>query len=164
MPFSLPEGLHPDLVGVAWLLGRWEGTGKSSYPGTADFDFGQQIDFAHNGEGYLHYLSQTFELGENGLAIRPLEMETGFWRPQGDGSVEVVLCHPTGYSEVWYGRVTGGKVELSTDVVVRTVSAEEYTAGQRLYGNVEGDLLWTFDRAALGQPLQSYQWGRLRRV
>lgn len=164
MPYEIPEGLHPDLVGVAWLLGRWEGTGKSSYPGTADLDFGQQIDFSHNGEGYLHYLSQTFELGSNGLAIRPLEMETGFWRPQSDGTIEVVLCHPTGYAEVWYGQISAAKIELSTDVVVRTVSAEEYTAAQRLYGNVEGDLLWTVDRAALGQPLQSYQWGRLRRV
>jgi len=164
VPFQIPEGLHPDLVAVAWLLGRWEGTGKSSYPGTADFDFGQQIDFAHNGEGYLHYLSQTFELGENGLAIRPLDMETGFWRPQSDGTIEVVLCHPTGYAEVWYGRTQGAKIELATDVVVRTVGADEYTAGQRLYGAVEGDLLWTFDRAALGHRLQSFQWGRLRRT
>lgn len=91
-------------------------------------------------------------------------METGFWRPQSDGTIEVVLCHPNGYAEVWYGRVSSAKIELSTDVVVRTVSAEEYTAARRLYGNVDGDLLWTVDRAALGQPLQSYQWGRLRRV
>ena len=56
------------------------------------------------------------------------------------------------------------KVELPTDAVVRTASAEEYSAGQRLYGNVEGDLLWTFDKAAAGQPLQSHMWARLRRV
>ena len=46
---------------------------------------------------------------------------------------------------------------------MRTASAPEYTAGQRLYGNVEGDLLWTFDKAAEGHPLQSHQWARLRR-
>ena len=102
------------------MVGRWEGTGKGSYPGTEDFDFGQQIDFAHNGGNYLHYLSQTFEVDEQGLAIRPLTMETGFWRPQRDGSIEVVMCHPDGYAEVWYGKITGARIELATDAVVRT--------------------------------------------
>ncbi len=146
------------------MIGRWEGTGKATYPGQPDFDFGQQIDFAHNGQNYLHYLSQTFELDATGMAVKPLTMETGFWRPQPDGTIELVMCHPGGYAEVWYGKIAGARVELSTDAVVRTSTAEEYTAGQRLYGNVEGDLMWTFDRAALGQPLQSYLWGRLRRA
>jgi hypothetical protein len=162
--FEIPQGLHPDLMGLAWLLGRWEGVGKGTYPGTEDFEFGQQIDFAQNGSNYLHYLSQTFEMGEDGKAIRPLDMETGFWRPQGDGSIEVVMCHPSGYAEVWYGKITGAKIELATDAVVRTVSADDYSAGQRLYGNVEGDLLWTFDKAAQGQPLQTNLWARLKRV
>jgi hypothetical protein len=161
--FEIPPGLHRDLMGVAWLIGRWEGTGKGTYPGTEDFEFGQQVDFAQNGGNYLHYLSQTFEMAANGKAIRPLSMETGFWRPQRDGSIEVVMCHPSGYAEVWYGQVTGAKIELATDAVVRTVSADDYSAGQRLYGNVEGDLLWTFDKAALGQPLQTNLWARLKR-
>ncbi|MBA3529935.1 MAG: FABP family protein [Propionibacteriaceae bacterium] len=164
MAFEIPEGLHPDLMGIAWLIGRWEGPGKGTYPGTADFEFGQQIDFAQNGGNYLHYLSQTFEVGEDGKAIRALSMETGFWRPQSDGSIEVVMCHPSGYAEVWYGKITGAKIELATDAVVRTASADDYSAGQRLYGNVEGDLLWTFDKAAQGQPLQTHLWARLKRT
>ena len=55
-------------------------------------------------------------------------------------------------------------VSSATVSRVLTGSAEEYSAGQRLYGNVEGDLLWTFDKAAAGQPLQSHMWARLRRV
>ena len=94
MPFEIPADLHPDLTALAWMIGRWEGTGRASYPGIEDFEFGQQIDFAHNGENYLHYLSQTFELDADGKAIKPFSMETGFWRPQPDGSLEVVLCHP----------------------------------------------------------------------
>ena len=164
MAFEIPPDLHPDLMGIAWLLGRWEGSGKGTYPGTEDFEFGQQIDFAQNGSNYLHYLSQTFEMGPDGKAIRPLSMETGFWRPQTDGSIEVVMCHPSGYAEVWYGKITGAKIELATDAVVRTSSADDYSAGQRLYGNVEGDLLWTFDKAEGGNPLQSYLWARLRRA
>ena len=164
MPFEIPDDLHPDLTALAWLVGRWEGTGRGSYPGIEDFQFGQQVDFAHNGENYLHYLSQTFELDDEGVATKPLSMETGFWRPQVDGTVEVVLAHPGGYAEVWYGNITGAKIELATDAIVRTASAEEYNAGTRLYGYVEGDLLWTFDKAAAGQPLQSHLWGRLKRA
>ena len=163
MPFEIPDDLHPDLAALAWMVGRWEGTGRGSYPGIEDFQFGQQVDFSHNGENYLHYLSQTFELDDEGVATKPLTMETGFWRPQSDGTVEVVLAHPGGYAEVWYGKITGAKIELATDAIVRTASAEEYNAGTRLYGYVEGDLLWTFDKAAVGQPLQSHLWGRLRR-
>jgi hypothetical protein len=163
MAFEIPQNLSPELMGIAWLIGRWEGAGKGTYPGTEDFEFGQQIDFAQNGGDYLHYLSQTFEMGEDGKAVRPLSMETGFWRPQIDGSIEVVMCHPSGYAEVWYGTITGAKIELTTDAVVRTASADDYSAGQRLYGNVEGDLLWTFDKAAGGQPLQTNLWARLQR-
>ncbi|REB80659.1 FABP family protein, partial [Cutibacterium acnes] len=28
---------------------------------------------------------------------------------------------------------------------------------------VEGDLLWTFDRATVDAPLQPYMWARLKR-
>ena len=75
-----------------------------------------------------------------------------------------MLAHPTGYAEIWYGQVDGPRITLSTDVVARTVTAKEYTAGQRMYGLVEGDLMYAVDMAAQGQELQSHLWGRLERV
>jgi len=162
--FEIAADLDPLLMPIAWMIGRWEGSGKGTYPGTEDFDFGQQVDFAHNGGSYLHYLSQTFEVGADGKAVRPLTMETGFWRPQGDGTLEVVMSHPEGYTEIWYGKINGAQIELTTDAVVRTATAEDYAAGRRLYGNVEGDLLWTLDKAANGLPLQTNLWGRLVRA
>ena len=71
--------------------------------------------------------------------------------------------HPTGYAEIYYGTVEGAKIELATDAVARTTSAKEYRGGHRLYGLVEGDLLWTFDMAAVGQELQVHIWARLQR-
>ena len=56
------------------------------------------------------------------------------------------------------------KLDLTTDAVVRTESAKEYTGGKRLYGNVEGDLLYAYDMAAVGQPLQPHLWARLVRL
>ena len=83
-------------------------------------------------------------------------METGFWRPRPDNKLEVVMAHPTGFVEIWYGEIESAKIELRTDVVARTVSAKEVTAGHRLYGLVKGELLWAYDMAAEGQPLQPH--------
>jgi hypothetical protein len=76
------------------------------------------------------------------------------------------MAHPTGFAEIWLGsievtgivnaQITGARAELRTDAVVRTESAKEYSAGHRLYGLVDGKLLWTFDMAAVGQPMQNH--------
>ncbi|MFD1721384.1 FABP family protein [Amnibacterium endophyticum] len=86
-------------------------------------------------------------------------------RNASDGfDVEVSVVHPTGVSELYLGRVKGPRVDLATDAVLRTESAKEYSAATRLYGLVEGDLLWAWDIAALGQELRTHSSGRLRRV
>ena len=43
-------------------------------------------------------------------------------------------------------------------------SAKEYTSGHRMYGLVESDLLWAFDMAAMGQPLQPHLSASLKRI
>ncbi len=47
--------------------------------------------------------------------------------------------------------------------MVRTETAKEYIGGHRLYGLVEGDLLYAYDMAAMGQALQPHTWARLVR-
>lgn len=163
MPFQIPSDLHPDVVPIAFLLGHWRGNGHGDYPTIDSFEFGQEIGFTHDGRPFLHYFSRTWLLDDEGNEVRPLALETGFFRPKPDGVLEVTLAHPTGFVEIYYGQVDGAKIELGTDAVVRTQTAKEYTGGQRLYGLVEGDLLWTFDMAAVGQSLQPHIWARLQR-
>jgi hypothetical protein len=162
--FEIAEDLHPDCVPLAFLLGTWAGAGVGGYPTVEDFRFGQELEFGHIGKPYLTYTSRSWLLDRDGNQVRPLAMETGFWRPQPDKQVELVLAHPTGFVEIWLGEIEGAKVELRTDLVARTASAKEYTAGHRLYGLVEGDLLWAYDMAAMGEPLQSHLSARLKRV
>lgn len=165
MAFEISSDLNPRLMGIAWMIGRWEGNGHGTWPDRGDFSYGVQIDFSTNGGPYLHYLMQTFETDEDGEPIAPLDMETGFWRPQDDGTMEVVMCHPLGVAEVWFGSITGGRIELTTDAVARTSTAEiPYTGGHRLYGSVDGDLLFTFDRATTTHTLQNYLWARVQRI
>ncbi len=161
---EIGSDLCAELVPYAWLLGRWQGAGVGGYPSMGEFHFGQEVVFAEEGKPYLVYDSQTWLLDEHGGIVRRLAHETGFWRPQPGNAVEVLLAHPTGVVEVYVGTVDGAKVELRTDVVARTESAKEYVAGHRLYGLVEGDLLWAYDMAAMGHPLQPHVSARLKRV
>jgi len=163
MPFEIPADLHADLMPYAWLVGQWQGSGHGDYPSTDTFQFGQEVAFAHDGRPFLHYFSRTWLVDDEGNTLRPAALETGFLRPRPDSECELVLAHPTGFAEVWYGHVDGAKIELGTDVIARTQSAKEVTAGSRLYGLVDGDLLWAYDMAAEGHPLQSHLWGRLVR-
>lgn len=163
--FEIPEGLNEKLYGVAWMIGRWEGAGNGTWPDEGEFSYGQQLDIQYNGGDYLTYVSQLFTLDDEGNATGTRSMEFGFWRPDGKGEVEVVMTHPEGYAEVLFGKIEGAKVELVTDSVARTATAAQpYTGGRRLYGQVEGDLLWTFDRATEDQDLQPYLWARLQRA
>ena len=66
--------------------------------------------------------------------------------------------------EIWLGRSTARRSSCSTDVVARTETAKDYTAGHRLYGLVDGELLWAYDMAAVDQPLQPHISAKLRRA
>ena len=53
---------------------------------------------------------------------------------------------------------------MHTAGVSFTETAKEVTAGSRMYGNVEGDLLYAYDMAGMGQELQPHTWARLKRA
>ena len=160
--------LHPQLAPIAWLVGTWQGAGVGGYPGSGDFQFGQELVIEHDERPILFHDSRTWLIDSaTGEPGRALASERGFWRlpvPDPDGEVELVLAHGSGVVEIWLGRVTRLSVELATDVVVRTASAKEITGGHRQYGLVDGDLLWSYDMAAEGQPLQPHLSARLRRM
>lgn len=83
--------------------------------------------------------------------------------PHGGFDVEVALIHPGGVSELYLGRAADARIELQTDAVMRSASAKEYAAATRLYGLVEGRLLWAWDIAALGNDLRTHASGTLSR-
>jgi hypothetical protein len=77
----------------------------------------------------------------------------------------MVMAHNLGFVEIWHGEIhpEQPRFEIATDAVARTASAKEYSAGKRLYGYVNGDLLYAFDMAAMGHELQPHTHAQLVR-
>lgn len=166
MPFEIPPNIHDVTKRFAWLIGTWEGTGRGDYPTIEPFAFRQRVIFQQDGRPFIHYMSTSDLVDEDGAVIRPAAQETGYLRPQPDGSLEWVMTHNLGFVEVWHGEIhpEQPRFEVVTDAVARTATAKDYVGGKRLYGYVDGDLMYAYDMAAMGQELQPHLWATLKRV
>jgi hypothetical protein len=166
---NLREGpdLHDACLPLLPLVGVWRGEGEVVYP-TIDgpIRFGQQLTIAHDGRPFLYHEARAWLPAEDGSVIRPAARETGWWRPQADDSIELLLTHASGIVEIFYGEPrTQTSWELATDAVIRTPTAKEVTGAKRLYGLVNnGDLGFVEERAMVGRPLQPHSSAYLRRV
>ena len=165
MPFEIPPNIHPNCAPLAWLIGTWAGNGHGEYPTIDDFQFGQEVLFQQDGRPFIHFMSRSWIVDAQGNHVREAAQETGFIRPQEDRTLEVVMAHNTGYVEIWHGELheEQPRFEIVSDTVARTATAKEYAGGKRLYGYVNGDLLYAFDMAAMGQPLQPHTHAQLKR-
>lgn len=149
----------PEIAPVRFLLGTWKGEGRGVFPTIRDFTFGEEVRFWHVGKPFLAYSQRTWSLDDE----RPLHGEVGYWRPQPDGGLEVVLAHPTGIAEIELGTVRGTEITLATATVGRTPSAKTVERLERRY-RVDGDeLTYELHMAAVGEPLQIHLAASLRR-
>lgn len=83
----------------------------------------------------------------------------------GGFDIEASIIHPSGISEHYLGQVKGARIDLATAKgSSRPENAKDYSGATRIYGLVEGALLWAWDIAALGNPLVSHASARLERV
>lgn len=86
-------------------------------------------------------------------------------RTSSDGfPLEVSLAHSDGTLELYLGEINGPRIDIATDAIVRGAGAKEYGAASRMYGLVDGHLLWAWDVAALGAELASHASARLAKV
>ncbi len=82
--FVLPEGLPLELTPLAFLVGKWEGSGVISYKNEGadeptDHEFVQQVEFAHDGQNALTYISSV-KLTDASGETTTLPSELGYWR------------------------------------------------------------------------------------
>ena len=179
LSFTHDGSPHLDYRSSTWLLGGPDAEAAAILEGDNP-DSGDRADSAGEATPVPHItevgywrLSRPASPGDSGPGLLPGVGPQPFTsadsvetlRNANDAfDIEVSLVHPTGVSELYIGEVKGPRIELATDAVVRTASAKEYAAATRIYGLVEGHLLWAWDIAALGQDLRTHASGRLARV
>jgi hypothetical protein len=172
--FDLREGpdLHHSLLGLLPFVGSWRGRGQGGYPGVEDFEFAQEIVISHDGRPFLKYESRAWILDAESKPLRPGGRELGWWRPVTDESgnavdeMEATMISPTGIMELYLGKLSrnGTQLEMDADAIVRSPTAKEVTAGRRLWGIVDGALLYAQELAAEGRDLEPHLSARLPRV
>jgi hypothetical protein len=148
---------------LGFLVGTWEGEGEGHYPTIQPFGYRERVTFTAPPKPLLAYAQQTSHLDDG----RALHGESGFWRwfPDGEPStIELVLAHGFGATEVGVGRVDGTTLHVVSTRLASTPSAKEVTEVTRAI-TVDGDVL-TYDlsMAAVGQPLTHHLHAELRKV
>jgi hypothetical protein len=152
--------MHPDIEPIAFLIGTWRGEGAGTYPTIEPFAFGEEIRFTDVGKPLLAYEQRTW----HPVKGFTMHLETGYWRPQSGGRIEIVLVHPTGITEVQEGTVDGGRIDVRSTTISRTATAKEVDALERTF-EVDGDLLrYEVRMAAVGVPLTKHLTAELKRV
>ena len=68
----------------------------------------------------------------------------------GGFDISVSIAHPGGISELYYGQIKGPQIQLTTDMVMRGSHSKDYSAATRIFGLVDGNLLWRWDVAVGG--------------
>lgn len=161
---SGPPELHPDLIGLAPLLGTWAGEGSGEYPTIEPFGYVEEVTFGHVGKPFLTYTQRTRSIDDG----RALHAETGYVRAPAPDRIELVLAHPTGITEIQEGplEVVGRtlRMDLVSTEIGRTESAKEVMAVARSI-RVDGDVLtYSLRMAAVGRALQHHLSATLHRL
>jgi hypothetical protein len=157
---ATPAQLHPAVVPLAFLVGTWRGSGAGHYPTIDPFEYVEEISFVHVGKPWLLYTQRTRHAVED----RPLHAETGYFRPTGDGVVEVVMAYPTGHVEIAQGTMRANGIDVATATLAATPTAKHVDRVERLI-SVDGDELhYTLAMAAVGEPLTAHLEATLHRA
>ena len=147
------------------LIGVWRGAGEMIEPGAdAPVAFGQQVVFAHDGGPFVSYDSRTWLL-DGGAVTGPGPRETGFGRPQPDGTLEVLIVHSTGLVTPFYGSARNlTSWEMETWALVRTETAPSVERSTRLYGVVRGDLAYVDEREYVADGMAPFASAQMSRI
>lgn len=164
MAFDIPADLHPNVVPLAWLLGTWRGKGHGEYADIERFQFAQEIVFGHDTRNFLTYYSRTWLIDDSGEILEPAGVETGFWRVESAGILEVLLANGSGQAQGWVGRFEGPRIQLALDHHYASPTGSSVESGHRLYGLVDGELFWAYDMASRGHEMQPHLWATLHRA
>lgn len=158
--------IHDNLLALLPLVGNWRGSGTGVVAATgAEFSYGQQLSFVHDGRPFLAYESRSWLLDADGGVIRQAWRESGFWRPgAGQDDIEAVIASNTGQALLFTGVAADVRWELATVVAAPTPTAKPVDGERRLYALLDGDLVYATELAPAAQPYAAHLNARLTRT
>ncbi|NMO51962.1 FABP family protein [Actinoplanes sp. TBRC 11911] len=163
--------LHPTLLALLPFVGLWRGRGQGGFPADEDYNFAQEVRISHDGRSFLKYESRTWLLDEESKPAGEWLNEAGYWRPvlTDDGratdEMEATMISPDGVAEIYVGKTIGTtRLEMEADAVAYTPSGLHVTGGHRLFGIVDGALLYAYEMAVDDSGLQPHMSARLLRI
>jgi hypothetical protein len=154
------SSLHPLVEPVTFLLGTWTGEGKGEYPTIEPFSYGEEVRFWSVGRPWLGYSQRTWNLDNH----TPMHSEMGFWRPQEDRTIEVIIAHAFGIVEVAEGTVRGTRIVLASTDLVSTSTAKQVNELARNIKVADDVLTYEVAMAYGEHPLQAHLAAELRRT
>jgi hypothetical protein len=160
--FSHDGGAYLNYTASAWLLDQSPASGDGERARTAlvsemgYWRLSRAVTDAEAGPGLLPPIDEPVQ--------RTADDVEQLRNAEGGFDIEATIVHSDGVSELYLGQIRGPRIDLATDAVVRTAGAKAYAAATRMYGLVDGHLLWAWDIAALGRELASHASARLARA
>ena len=162
--------LHPSLLGLLPFIGLWRGRGQGGFPVEEDYNFAQEIRISHDGRPFLRFDSRSWLLDEESKPAGEWTAELGFWRPvlvddRPTDDMEATMISPDGVAELYLGKVIGTtRLEIEADAIAHTPSGRHVTASHRLFGIVDGALLYAHELAIDDSGLHPHMSARLLRI
>jgi len=163
--------LHPALLGLLPFVGLWRGRGLGGFPADDDYHFAQEVRISHDGRPFLRFESRSWLLDEESKPAGEWIIESGGWRPvltedgRATDAMEATMISPDGVAELYLGKTIGPtRLEIEADAIAYTPSGLHVTAGHRLFGIVEGALLFAHEQAVDDSGLRPHMSARLLRI
>ncbi|KAL2483815.1 fatty acid-binding protein-like protein [Forsythia ovata] len=159
-PIPPTATVHMAVQPLSYLLGTWRGQGEGSFPTISPFNYTEELKFSHSpNKPVIAYSSKTWKLNTN----QPMHSESGYWRPQIDGTIEVVIAQSTGLVEVQKGRFDAEQriVKLKSALVGNASKVKEIT---RVFEMGNGELSYVVEMATNLMELQPHLKASLKKL
>ncbi|KAF3448810.1 hypothetical protein FNV43_RR09523 [Rhamnella rubrinervis] len=154
------SAVHPAVAGFSFLLGRWRGQGEGGYPTINSFSYGEELHFSHSGnKPVIAYSQKTWKLSSG----EPMHAESGFWRPNPDGTLQVVIAQSTGLVEVQKGTYNAEEkvIKLQSELVGNASKVREIN---RVFQLVDDELCYVVEMATNLTSLKPHLKASLKKV
>ena len=140
MSTELVELMKP----LTWLKGNWEGKGKAVFPTHDDFEYEDNMRFklieeAFDKEPIIHLEEIAWVINKNEREFK--HWETGYFKPEPNGSIQLYVCHNTGRIEVTYGTFNFINLEAKSFEMIFLSESIRNDEGTKMTFNTKRKLL-----------------------